>query len=64
MSPGYGLAEHTVYVCDGGKARLRVVRRALEVRALTLLCVCVCVCACVCVCVCVRARARRCGAGF
>ena len=28
--PGYGLAEHTVYVCDGGKQILRVSRTTLE----------------------------------
>ena len=30
MVPGYGLAEHTVYVCDGGKQRLRVDKQRLE----------------------------------
>jgi len=30
LVPGYGLAEHTVYVCDGGKQRLRLERDALE----------------------------------
>lgn len=30
MSPGYGLAEHTVYVCDGGKQVLFVDKKALE----------------------------------
>src|SRR5206468_658314 len=30
MVPGYGLAEHTVYVCDGGEQRLVVDARALE----------------------------------
>lgn len=32
MAPGYGLAEHTVYVCDGGDTILRVDRAALETR--------------------------------
>ena len=32
--PGYGLAEHTVYVCDGGRIRLRLARAALEVRGI------------------------------
>ena len=27
--PGYGLAEHTVYVCDRGRQRVRVSKRAL-----------------------------------
>ena len=31
LVPGYGLAEHTVYVCDGGRAVLRCNKRALEV---------------------------------
>jgi acyl-CoA synthetase (AMP-forming)/AMP-acid ligase II/acyl carrier protein len=30
MVPGYGLAEHTVYVSDGGKQRLRVNKEKLE----------------------------------
>lgn len=30
MVPGYGLAEHTVYVCDGGMQQLVVDREALE----------------------------------
>ena len=30
MSPGYGLAEHTVYVCDKGKERLIVNKESLE----------------------------------
>ncbi len=30
MVPGYGLAEHTVYVCDGGKQRLTVDKKLLE----------------------------------
>ncbi|KAH9256447.1 hypothetical protein BASA81_005361 [Batrachochytrium salamandrivorans] len=32
MVPGYGLAEHTVYVCDGGKQRLHLDRVELETR--------------------------------
>eukprot|EP00939_MAST-03C_sp_MAST-3C-sp1_P001284 g1284.t1 len=28
--PGYGLAEHVVYVCDGGKQRIRVDAKKLE----------------------------------
>jgi hypothetical protein len=32
MVPGYGLAEHTVYVCDGGRLRLDVDKIALEER--------------------------------
>ena len=31
MTPGYGLAEHTVYVCDGGKQVLKVSKTRLEV---------------------------------
>ncbi len=30
LSPGYGLAEHTVYVCDHGQQRLLVDKAALE----------------------------------
>lgn len=30
MSPGYGLAENTVYVCDAGKGRLRVDKELME----------------------------------
>ncbi|CAM9505542.1 unnamed protein product [Chrysoparadoxa australica] len=30
--PTYGLAEHTVFVCSGGKLRLRVNKEALELR--------------------------------
>lgn len=31
LVPGYGLAEHVVYVCDGGGTRLLVDKRALEI---------------------------------
>ena len=30
MSPGYGLAEHTVYVCDRGRQRLNVSKSQIE----------------------------------
>lgn len=30
MKPGYGLAEHVVYVCDGGKQKLKVNKQILE----------------------------------
>lgn len=30
MKPGYGLAEHVVYVCDGGKLKLKVNKQILE----------------------------------
>lgn len=36
MVPGYGLAEHTVYVCDGGKQRLHLDRVELETRGRVL----------------------------
>ena len=32
IAPGYGLAEHTVYVCDGGKQRLFLNLAALQDR--------------------------------
>eukprot|EP01138_Halocafeteria_seosinensis_P015923 gb/GECG01016250.1/.p1 GENE.gb/GECG01016250.1/~~gb/GECG01016250.1/.p1 ORF type:complete len:905 (+),score=126.44 gb/GECG01016250.1/:1-2715(+) len=30
MKPGFGLAEHTVYVCDGGRLRLRIDKDAFQ----------------------------------
>lgn len=30
MKPGYGLAEHVVYVCDGGEQRIKVNKNVLE----------------------------------
>ena len=32
MAPGYGLAEHTVYVCGNGKQRLWLDKTALQNR--------------------------------
>mmetsp|Transcript_28439 Transcript_28439/g.33085 ORF Transcript_28439/g.33085 Transcript_28439/m.33085 type:complete len:818 (-) Transcript_28439:80-2533(-) len=37
MFPTYGLAEHTVFVCSGGKQRITVSKRALEVDGLVTL---------------------------
>ena len=34
--PGYGLAEHTVYVCDGGTQRLCLDKRMLETRGVVV----------------------------
>lgn len=37
MFPTYGLAEHTVFVCSGGKQKLTVSKRALEVDGVVLI---------------------------